>query len=493
MSLGDQFTDYIRACFTGLWIETSEQNEAIQEIQQLCQTQHWDCQVWDIEQGLQPPASDTESLGQGDPLAPLTQVVSAGETPRLILLLNFHRFLASPEIVQCLQRRIIAGRQDRCVWIILSPQAQLPAELAKLFTVIPHELPSREQLAEIARGVATEPGELPQGGEYDQLLEAAAGLTRLEAENAFSLSLVREGRLRSETIWRRKLETLNREGLLTVSRGGGSFENLGGLQALKSFAMRSLMAANHSKLSPKGLLLLGPAGVGKSAWCRALGQETGRPTVILDVGGLMGSLVGQSEANLRKALATIDALGHCVVLLDEVEKALAGTANSGSTDSGVTSRLFGRLLSWMEERQGSYLVASANDISRLPPEFTRAGRFDAVYFLDLPSSSQRQGIWELYRGRYDLDVTEPIPSDEGWTGAEIENCCRLAALLDLPLAEAARHVVPVSSTAAERIAQLQDWASGRCLDAERGGVYRRQSPSASKGNSRRRVARPSQN
>ena len=335
-------------------------------------------------------------------------------------------------------------------------------------------------------------GELPEGTAYDQLLEAAAGLTRLEAENAFSLSLVREGQLRPETIWQRKLESLNRDGLLTVSRGGGSFDDLGGLAALKSFALRSLMASSRSNLSPKGVLLLGPAGVGKSAWCRALGQETGRPTVILDVGGLMGSLVGQSESNLRKALATIDALGSCVVLLDEVEKALAGTASSGQSDSGVTSRLFGRLLSWMEERSGSYVVASANDISRLPPEFTRAGRFDAVYFLDLPSPEQRQGIWQLYRTRYELDASESIPADDGWTGAEIENCCRLAALLDLPLNEAARHVVPVSSTAAEQIEHLRNWASGRCLDAERGGVYRSDSK-ATKDSPRRRVARPSRN
>ena len=229
MTLTQQLTDYVRACFTGIWIETSEQSEAITEIARLCHAQDWHCQTWDIEQGVQPSPTGT-SEGQADPLAPLTGITGDGERPQLVLLVNYHRFLGSPEVVQTLHRRIIAGRQERTVYIVISPGVQLPPELDKLFTVIGHELPNRDQLAEIASGVATEPGELPEGAEHDQLIEAAAGLTRLEAENAFSLSLVREGQLRPETIWQRKLESLNRAGLLTVSRGGGSFQDLGGLR-----------------------------------------------------------------------------------------------------------------------------------------------------------------------------------------------------------------------------------------------------------------------
>ena len=492
MTLSERLAELVRALFTALVVQTDEPDDALASIARLCRDQDWTLAVWDIDRGLHGDTRSTDA--GGDPLAPLDSR-GDGERPHLVVLQNFHPFLRSPEVIQRLYRRCVEGRQDRTVFVLLSPSVELPPELSRLFAVLRHELPGRDELQAIAEGVATEDGELPE--DSSPLLDAAAGLTRLEAENAFSLSLVRDGRLSPDAVWERKVESLGRDGLLRISRSGsgGGFDRLGGLDALKSFAVRSLTAAGdevEGRPTPRGVLLLGPAGVGKSAWCRALGSETGRPTVHLDVGSLMGSLVGQSEANLRRALATIDAMGKCVVFLDEVEKALAGTASSGQSDSGTTARLFGSLLSWLEsgEDRGAYVVASANDISRLPPEFTRAGRFDGVFFLDLPDAAVRESIWPLYLIRYGLEADSVRPDDDGWTGAEIESCCRLASLLGEPLVEVARSIVPVSVTASESIAGLRDWAAGRCLDAEAGGIYRKpERPSGS----RRRTVRPSAN
>jgi SpoVK/Ycf46/Vps4 family AAA+-type ATPase len=151
----------------------------------------------------------------------------------------------------------------------------------------------------------------------------------------------------------------------------------------------------------------------------------------------MGSLVGQSEINIRQALKIAEAMAPCILFADEVEKALSGVGSNG--DSGVSARLFGTLLTCMNDHESPvYLIATCNDISRLPPEFSRAERFDGVFFLDLPSKEERQAIWQLYRQQFELDPRQRLPNDEGWTGAEFRACCRLSALLDLPLVQAAQ-------------------------------------------------------
>ena len=184
----------------------------------------------------------------------------------------------------------------------------------------------------------------------------------------------------------------------------------------------------------------------------------------------MGSLVGQTEANIRQALRIADAMSPAILMIDEVEKSLSGV--SGNGDSGVSARLFGTFLTWLNDRTSNvYVVCTCNDISKLPPEFGRAERFDALYFLDLPSREQKKAIWDIYLKLFELDASQPRPKDESWTGAEIRACCRLAALLDLPLTAAAQNVVPVAVTAGESVERLRNWATGRCLDAEAGGIY----------------------
>ena len=209
-----------------------------------------------------------------------------------------------------------------------------------------------------------------------------------------------------------------KSGLLTLHRGGERFADLGGLDNLKGFCLRSLrqQGQSDSRRRPKGVLLLSPPGCGKSQFCKALGNEVGRPTLILDVGSLMGSLVGQTEANIRQALKIADAMSPCILMCDEVEKALSGVGSSGATDSGVSARLFGTLLTWLNDRTSDvYVVCTCNDISKLPPEFSRAERFDGVFFVELPGVQQRRAIWNLYVEQYGLDAHQPKPVDADWT------------------------------------------------------------------------------
>ncbi|MCC9608559.1 AAA family ATPase [Blastopirellula sp. JC732] len=494
MNLREQLSEYVRACFTGAWIESHEHQEAIAEIAQLCRDEGWVMTHWDIECGFQAEGQGSQESAAGDPL---TAVRAAGamaspDQTSLLVLQNFHRFVGSAEVIQALSRQIVAGKQTRTILIVLAPITQIPPELEKMFVVLEHALPDRQQILEIARGIATEPGELPEDPALQQILDAAAGLTRVEAENAFSLSLVRQQQVTADTIWGLKSQSLLKGGLVSLHRGTQDFDGLGGMAALKAFTRRVLRqpSRDNPRKRARGVLLLSPPGCGKSAFCKALGKEVGRPVLILDVGSLMGSLVGLSEERTRQALRIIDAMAPAVVMIDEVEKAFAGV--NGIGDSGVASRMFGMFLSWLNDHESDvFVVCTANDVSKLPPEFARSERFDGVFFLDLPSREEKDRIWAIYRDLYEIDSDQSRPDDAHWTGAEVKSCCRLAALLDLPLAQAAENVVPVAVTAAESIEGLRAWASGRCLSASQPGIFQHKSEAPK---SRRRVSRdPSAN
>jgi hypothetical protein len=461
-TLRHAFQQYVHACFSGLWVETYEPDEAIREIRELCTDREWKMAVWDVNRGLDTtPGNQVETA-----LEAITAASSLGDavTPKIMILRNFHRYLKSSEVLQALEQGIQIGKSDRTYFVILSPVVQIPVELEKLFTIVDHPLPDRDQLAAIATGILSDTGlPLPDASEMASILDAAAGLTRYEAENTFSLSIIEHGRIAPEIIWTMKANILRNSTALRLYRG--EIPNLGGLAAMTAFCTRIL--AKKGKERAKGVMLLGVSGAGKSAFCKLLGHLVKRPTLILDVSALMGSLVGESEASLRKALKQIDAMGECIVMIDEVEKCLA----NGGRDGGVSSRLLGTLLTWLNDREGhSFVVCTANDITKLPPEFTRAERFDAIYFVDLPERDARQIIWSIYECEF--EVAGERPDDTDWTGAEIKACCRLAKMLDVPLKDAALNVVPVADTARESIESLRNWASGRCLDANRPGVYR---------------------
>ncbi len=498
MTLTQRLSEYIRACFTGIWIESHEHEDALADIARLCRDEQWRLVSWNIDEGLRVSGTETESnyAAGNDPLAAVRCLseLATPDSSTLLVLRNFHRFLGSPEIVQALASQLASGKQHRTFVIVLAPVTHIPTELEKQFVVVEHELPDRTQLEEIARGVATEADELPSDECLDTVLNAASGLTRLEAENAFSLSLVRHGRVTPQAIWELKCQMLKKSGLLSLYRGKEDFSSLGGLQSLKAFCKRSLLPriGRSPHTQARGVLLLGVPGTGKSAFAKALGRETNRPTLTLDIGALMGSLVGQTENNIRQALRIADAMAPCILFADEIEKALSGVGSSSQTDSGVAARLFGTLLSWMNDHTSDvYLVATCNDISKLSPEFSRAERFDGIVFLDLPGREEKDAIWKLYRRQFEIDCQQSMPDDTNWTGAEIRACCRLATLLDVSLYQAAQNVVPVAVTAGESVERLRTWANGRCLSADSSGIYQYTGSKTSR--PRRVTTKPSNN
>jgi hypothetical protein len=490
MTLTENLTEYVNAAFPGLWVQTHEPDEAEREIVRLARDQKWKLAIWDMANGLRVATAggdDRQDAGGGDPLAALRALPELAERngTALLVLHNLHRFLNNPEVNQTTACQLVAGKQRRTFVVVLSPVVQIPVELEKLFVVLDHALPDREALDRIARELTSDsPEDLPDAEHLPRVLDAAAGLTRYEAEGAFALSLTRHNAIRPEVIWELKAQALKKNNLLTLHRGVERFDSLGGLANLKDFCRRALERGKSVK--PRGVMLLGVPGTGKSAFCRALGNEAGRPTLLLDLGSLMGSLVGATEANIRQALKVADAMSPAILFTDELDKGLSGVGSTG--DSGVATRLFGTLLTWLSDHESDvFFVATANDVSKLPPEFTRAERFDGVFFLDLPAGKDREAIWELYRQQFGIPAGQPKPADADWTGAEIKSCCRLAALLGVPLAEAAQHVVPVAVTAAESMDRLRGWASGRCLSASAPGLYRRPGEESTK--SGRRVYR----
>lgn len=486
MLLSNRLRELIDAAFTGLWVQTYEPDEAIKEIQALAAAETWQVVVKEPDPELDPVAV----------VRALLSLESEQGKATLLVLPNFTAYLGDPVVKQSLYRAIQRGKVARNFILILSPEVKIPVELEKVLVVVEHELPTRADLEKIGRQIGTEPGEYPEdAGEQARLLDAAAGLTRYEAEGAFSLAIVRNRKLNPGAVWELKSGMLKKSGLLQLHRGNERFADLGGLDALKTYCLRALEPGRP--VVPKGVMLVGVPGSGKSCFARALGNETGRPCLTLDVGSLMGSLVGQTEQAIRSALRIADAMAPCVLFIDEVEKALAG---QGSDLSGVTTRLFGTLLTWLaDHRTPVYTIGTSNDLSKLPSAFTRAGRFNSTWFFDYPDQEQRAKIWPLYLRLYGLDSesgrTQEIPDDDRWTGAEIRQCCEEAALQGIPIVEAAQYVIPVAVSGAAENEAMRQQAAGKYLDACRGGTFSlsAQRPAAERRAIRRPVVNPSQN
>ncbi|MFO1065512.1 MAG: AAA family ATPase [Pirellulales bacterium] len=476
MTLKTQLWELIRAGFSGIWIESHETVEAIAEITALAREQDLKLVRWNLDIGLTGSSDELDSANPRDPLSAVRYLGSlTGDDTTLLVLENFHRFVDSAEVCQVLLSQLQLGKQLGRHIIVISPIVRLPAELERQFAVLHHSLPSREQLLEIATSLVGDDRSAFPAERVGPLMDAAVGLTRAEAESAFSLSLVRHGSLSASEIWDLKAHWLRKHGHLSLYRGELGFGTLGGLSSLKEFCVKSLtrQPRGQEKVLAKGVLLLGVPGTGKSAFAKSLGNETNRPVLCLDIGQLMGSLVGQTEQNIRQALSTADAMAPCILFVDEVEKALSGVSSSGKGDGGVSSRLFGTLLTWLNDHESDvYVVMTCNNIQQLPPEFSRAERFDAIMFLDLPGREEKDAIWRIYRREFRIGDDQHAPNDTSWTGAEIKACCRLSALLGVSLNEAAGFIVPVGVTAAEDIQRLRNWASERCLDASRPGIYR---------------------
>jgi SpoVK/Ycf46/Vps4 family AAA+-type ATPase len=323
-------------------------------------------------------------------------------------------------------------------------------------------------------------------GARETAIDAAIGLTGEEAVACYAKSLVQTQRIDPAVVSREKKRVITRERVLEwYDPLPGGLDAVGGLANLKAWLTvrekaYSKRAREYGLPAPKGALLLGPPGTGKSLSAKAVATAWGVPLLKMDLGALKSKFVGDSEANLRKALRVIEAIGRCVVWLDEIEKALAG-ATQGAADGGVSSDALGTILSWMQERQGeAFVLATSNDVSQLPPELLRKGRFDEIWFVDIPTVSERVAVLKAAlaaHGRADLrvnfrQVAEACESQgDPFTGAEIAALvpdALFAAFADgerepstADLVAAAATVVPLTRTAKAKIEALRQWANGR--------------------------------
>ena len=531
--------DYIAAGFPGLWIESYEHPDACREIRDLCDDNGWLYHQWDCINGLF--RAGTDELGSPElqrlivveekrtmrtaggesrtvtveKLAPRTEdsqplLTDFGRVVSLIsqlninekdnpliddqgypvygvlVALNIHGFVGAMGIRQLLSNELWKAKGARQVLIGLTHTQQIPEEIEKMFQVLEHPLPDRDQLATIAHEVGEDEGDLPEDEEdFERLVDAAAGLTRMEAEGAYSLSLARENKILSRPVFELKANMLQKgTGALSLYQGEETFEQVGGLDHLKTFCRETLgHRESNPRFRPKGVMLMGVSGGGKSLFAKALGREVERPTLICDIGAVMGRYVGQSEENMRKMLRVADAMSPCILMIDEVEKALSGVGSSGGSDSGVKAGIFGSLLTWMNDHKSDvYMIVTCNDVTKLTtdnPEFARQGRFDGLFFVDFPNRQSKDQIWEIHLRSYAhleegetlADLEEDLPPDENMTGAEIEAICRLARLRRRSLVEIGEYMPTIADQAAETIEASRAWAHNRCWSADHTGLY----------------------
>ena len=438
----------------------------------------------------------------------LHDAVTKEDKKHLILVIsNGHEEFVSngqkkKALITAVQHLMETGKAYACHLIVQSfPGVSLPLELKEGFRIFDHELPSYEERKQIILEILESDPEQylkPTKGHLDNLVKATGGLTRIQVE-AICAEAIMDALTESEEdvkvtidehfIFNEKADIMDEGGLIDLDRNWkNKFESftykdsdgdeifvpgLVGLTGLKNYCLGLLdkeRKRRKGKKPPRGVLVMGIPGTGKSAFAKSLGNETGRAKLSLDVGKLMGGLVGDTEALTRQAFEIIDAMAPCVLFIDELEKAFAGARSSN--DSGVGQRQFGSFLKWMNDHMSDvFLVATANDVSGLPPELLRPGRFNAKFFLGMPTKAQRDAIWSVHIAANELDPDQERPDDQMWTGAEIEQCCSDADDLGLTLLEASKYVVPTWHTSKEHMQALIRWADHRAVCAETGEVF----------------------
>ena len=442
--------------------------------------------AWSITDGL----VDTKDGRTQQAQDALQLMVLFDDLPKdsIVLLKDFHPFLeeGNPVLLRKLKDNLRIGKTKGKSLVIVGCRIALPPELEREFVVINFSLPDHKQLGTVLDNIATSAERpKPEGDERELLLDAASGLTSIEAENAFALSVVECGTFSPPVIAREKANELKKGGLLEIVPHPASLDNIGGLEVLKSWLLQRRHAfgrdaRTYGLPSPKGVLIVGIPGTGKSLTAKATASVFNRPLLKLDAGRLFASLVGQSESNLRAALATAEAIAPCVLWIDELEKAFAGARTSGLADGGTSGRVFGTFLSWLQDKQAPvFVVATANDVTQLSPELLRKGRFDELFFVDLPNQDERQAIWRIVvdrcrRAPDAFDLAALAKATDGYTGAEIEQAfcdalydafARQEEPTDLSIAMLLTEFVPLSKLMSEGIAALRKWAQGRARTA----------------------------
>ena len=472
------FADHVFSGYPCLWVATSEPHRAERDLAAQVR-QEWTSRFgeepkegqlvisrWDVLGGLRDLLTG-QTIGSPDPVDAISSFSQLPGEMVIGFFWNLHTFL-EPGVVQGILNGVEFWKREGKVLVILSPSTQVPGELEKYVTIIDFSLPNVDGLRRILASMVKSAKEYNEGlqdpteEEELALITAGKGLSAFEFENALALSLATEGSFSPSVVLEMKEQLVKKAEALEFFKPSDedNFSHIGGLDNLKTFCLSTC----KSPLS-KGTLLLGVPGTGKSAFSKALGGEAGLPALSLNIGAVFGSLVGESERRIREALKVVEAMAPCVLFIDEIEKGMAGSQASGITDSGVTARVVGTFLTWMQEcKVHVYVIATCNSIDKLPPEMLRAERWDAIFFIDLPTPEEQAKIWEIWGSYYNVDISR-LPNCQGWTGAEIRTCCRLASMMDCSLIEASKFVIPLATTMGEKIEALREWAKGRAIPA----------------------------
>jgi len=488
MTMEEQLINYTKAGYPGVYIVSSEEARVENTIKKaVSKLPNHQLYAWSASKGIIQVQKGDVLEGTMDPYDALSAIAKM-KKDCIILFRDFHLYLDDPDpmMVRLLKDNLYNGKARGIQTIILACRQVLPPELEKEFVIVDFSLPDKEELdhvlTELSKSIEKEVGK-----DRNEILESASGLTTNEAENAFALSLVEKKDFDAEIVAREKSSTIKKNGLLEVIENPNSLDDIGGLELLKHWLTQrrdafTPEAREYNLPSPKGILIVGVPGTGKSLTAKASAKVLGRPLLHFDAGKIFAGLVGQSEANMRTVTATAEAIAPCVLWIDEIEKGFSGTKSSNATDGGTSSRVFGSFISWMQDRAAPvFIVATANDISQLPPEFLRKGRFDEIFFCDLPHPDERAEIWKIQIAKYkrnpeDYDINTLVKATEGYTGAEIEQVFieslysafgrkkrREPIMGDIN--GAIMNTVPLSEMMEDQVKQLQSWSKKRARNA----------------------------
>lgn len=489
----------LRARVTLIVVITPEEERAVSRIREVCES--WDpprqCIAWDSVDGFSVIAGAKNFPNQSrDPLTALDDIVKTGEDA-VVILKDFHEYWNTPQVKRRIRNFSQEFRYNRRTIVIVTPSARVPDEIRDEAVIVHFPPPTAVELSADLDTLIETSGitcSLTPGGR-EKIIQAALGMTLNQARRAFSRAIVTRGTLGDEdidTIIADKKDILRASDALEFYSYTEAPENVGGLSVLKEWlTIRERAFTKEARdfglPAPKGIALIGIPGTGKSLTAKMIADLWHLPLLRLDVGALFGSLVGESEERTRRALALAETISPCILWVDEIEKAFA----FGSGDAGTSQRVFAHLLTWMQDKTSPcFVVATANNIAALPPELLRKGRFDEIFFLDLPTLDERREIFTVHLRKrkcvpaeFDLDTL--AKESEGYVGAEIEQT--IIDAMYRAFSEKMRRVttedvltcmqaqVPLSVSQRETVAALRAWlAEGRAQSASRAVAPRAQ-------------------
>ncbi len=494
MSAASEIDVLIRAKYPIISLVSWEERRVEETVAKVCKDLNRTLHTWTVTQGMKPPVNRTTGPAKPTTLpGELEALALVHEAPEytVFLIKDFHPYMKDYRVVRLL-RDLAARLRSRSQTIILcGPVLNLPSDLEKDITVLDFPLPSFAEiddcLTKVTEAVKNNPNVDATLKELERelLVKSAQGLTMDEIESVLARSLVEKKRFDLEAILKEKKQIIRKSGILEYYAPDAELKDVGGMELLKDWLDKRTKsftdkARDFGIPAPKGILLLGVQGCGKSLCAKAVAAQWNLPLLKMDVGRIFGSLVGSSEENMRKAIKVSESVAPCVLWLDELEKGFAGTG--GSSDSGTTSRVFSTFLTWMQEKTAPvFLIATANDVTSLPPELLRKGRFDELFFIDLPEAKEREQIFKIHLEKRKRDVKKfqlktLAKATEGFSGAEIEQVVIGALyvafdegreLMQKDILTEAKAVVPLSVMMSEDIDELRTWAQMRTRPASK--------------------------